>query len=104
MNINADVAFLGEDRLARVEAHPHTHRPSAQRNLRFLRGRDRIRGTSKGHEEGISLRVDLDAAVARNRVPEQAPVLGQHLCIPVPQLMQEPRRALDVGEEKGDGS
>ena len=54
-------------------------------------------------EERVALRVDLDAAVPRERVPQHPPVLGQRLRIPLrAELVQQPRRALDVREQEGD--
>jgi hypothetical protein len=49
-------------------------------------------------------RVDLDASVSLERLAECAPVLREHVGVLLPELVQEPRRALDVGEEKGDRS
>ena len=37
-------------------------------------------------------------------IPERRPVLGEELAITVPSSLQQSRRALDVGEEKGDGA
>jgi hypothetical protein len=55
--------------------------------------------------EAVALHLDLDPTVARERVAEQAAMLGQSAHIPVaPELPQHPRRALDVREEEGDGS
>jgi hypothetical protein len=60
-------------------------------------------GAWEGEEEGISLGVDLDSAFRGTGLANQAPVVGQDggiaLCT---ELVQEPRRALDVGEEKRD--
>ena len=59
----------------------------------------------EGDEEGVALRVDLDAAVAREGLAQDAAVLGERLCVGLaPELVQQPGRALDVGEEEGDGS
>ena len=33
----------------------------------------------------------------------QAPMVGQGVAIAVPELVQQPRRALDVGEQQRDG-
>ena len=78
--------------------------PPLERILRRLRACDGVRGACEGDEEGVALRVDLDAAVSRERLAERAPVLGEHVGVPLAELVQEPRRALDVGEEKGDCS
>ena len=59
----------------------------------------------QGIEERVTLRVDFDAAVARegiaiNRV-DARPALGVGLGA---ELVEQLRRALDVGEEEGDGA
>ena len=51
-------------------------------------------------EERVPLRVDLDAAVLCERVAHHTPVLGQQLRIPLAELVQQPRRALDVREQE----
>ena len=56
-------------------------------------------------EEGVSLRVDLDAALGRARLAHDPPVLGERLRVGLcAELAQELRRSLDVGEEEGDGA
>ena len=55
-------------------------------------------------EERVALRVDLDPAVLVDRLADDAMVLGQDVRVIVAELMEQLRRALDVGEEEGDGS
>ena len=71
---------------------------------RFGGCRDSFGGARKRDEEGIPLRVDLDARVLRERIPQDPPVLGEEVGICRAVLLEEPRRALDVGEEEGDGA
>jgi hypothetical protein len=40
--------------------------------------------------------------VRRERVTQDAAVLGEDIRVAVPELVQQLRRALDVGEEEGD--
>jgi hypothetical protein len=54
-------------------------------------------------ERALGLRVDLDAAVARERVAQDMPVLREQLRVALAVLVEQPGRALDVGEEEGDG-
>src|SRR6266699_4255333 len=67
MHIDTRVAFGTQGGLTRVQAHPDTHiyafRPgvSSKSALRFDRCRNSLGGTSKHHEEGVSLRIDLVA-------------------------------------------
>ena len=86
------------------QAHPHANRPVGKRLLSLARGRKRIARPREGDEECVSLRVYLDAAVRREGGPQRAPVLGQRLRVGVSELVQQLGRALDVGEEKGDGA
>ena len=102
VDVGADVALVRQQRRARVNAHPHRDR---QRRLGFLRGRQRTRRGRERDEERIALRVDLDAAVPRERVAQDASMLGERLrVLRLAELVQQPRRALDVGEEEGDGA
>ena len=59
----------------------------------------------EGEEEGVSLRVHLDAVVRGARLSDDSPVLGEcfrvRLCA---ELVQQPRRSLNVREEEGDGA
>jgi hypothetical protein len=59
----------------------------------------------KGKEEGVSLRVDLDPSFCGGRGPDDPTVLGQSFGgFLSAERVQEPRRALDVREEEGDGA
>jgi hypothetical protein len=69
-----------------------------------LRPRDSGRGACESDEERIALCVYFNAAVARERFSKHAPMLGQHIRVLVPDLLQKPRRPLNVGEEQGDRS
>jgi hypothetical protein len=54
-------------------------------------------------EEGIALRVDLDAAVSGARLANRRSVRGEHLRVRLrAELVQERGRALDVREEQPD--
>ena len=65
----------------------------------------RSRRRREGEEEGVALRVHLDPALGGARLPDHAPVLGERLRVALgAELVQQPRRALDVGEEEGDGA
>jgi hypothetical protein len=51
------------------------------------------------------LPVDLDSVVAPDGRQNGRAVLGQDFCVPLAaELVQQPRRALDVREEEGDGA
>jgi hypothetical protein len=59
---------------------------------------------SERHEERIALRVDLYTAVTSERVPQQAPVLGEHVGVIIAELLQQARRPFDVAEQKCDSA
>jgi hypothetical protein len=84
-----------------VEAHTHPDRTLGERRLR-LSGRLQRTGRGwKGDEEGVALGAHLDPPVAGEGLAHKTAVLGQGLRVCLgPQLVQEPRRALDVGEEE----
>ena len=64
-----------------MEAHADTDRAVRERRGAFRRRRSRILRRRKGHEERVSLRVDLDAAVGRERLAQRAAMLGQRVRI-----------------------
>jgi hypothetical protein len=66
-------------------------------------GSNGIAGRPERREQRVALRPDLVTAVTCERVPQQAEVLGQHRGVLLgPDVAQQPRGALDVGEEEGD--
>ena len=87
-----------------MDPDPDAHRAWFEGSLSLLSRRDRVRGSREGDEEGVALRVDLDARVSLECVPQSPAVLGQDLRIPVSVLVEQPRRAFDVREEEGDRS
>src|SRR5439155_12312154 len=104
MDIDPDVSLLGDDRLACVQAHAYANRPLAQRLLGVRRCCERVLRTPKGDEEGVTLRVDLDAVVAVKDLAQKAPVVGERVDVAVAELMVQPRRAFDVREEERDSA
>ena len=63
----------------------------------LARARERI-------EERVTLGVDLVPARLLKDLAQEPPVVGHDLPVFVAELLQKPRRALDVGEQKGDGA
>jgi hypothetical protein len=58
--------------------------------------RRRRPSAGEGDEEGITLRVDLDALVLGEHGAESPPVLVQRLAVDVAELLQQPRRTMTV--------
>ena len=105
VDVGADVALLRDVRRARVDADAYPDRPGREL-LRHLAGcgKRSWRGR-EGDEEGVALRVHFNAAVPRERIPDDAAVLGERSRVAHgTQLVQQPGRPLHVREEKRDRS
>ena len=72
--------------------------------LRIGRRHNRILRTPERHEERVALRVDLLSVVLRERGPQDAVVVSTCRSVALTELLQQSRRALDVGKEEGDRS
>src|SRR6266704_6438783 len=92
MNVDADVAILGEERFPCVEPHAYTNPAGAESLLSGGGGRGRVPRPRKREKECIALCVYLNSAVRRHRVSQQTPMLREHIRIRVAQLMQQTRR------------
>ena len=100
VHVEADVSLLGKPRLASVHPHPHAYRPIGKCALALRSGGDGVRRAGEGHEECVTLRVDLDALVVGEHTAESPPMLVQRLSVVVSELVQQPRRALHVREQQ----
>ena len=65
---------------------------------------DGVRGVGEGDEERVALGVDLDAAVRAERLAQHRDARPARSAYAPPELVQQPRRALDVGEQERDGA
>ena len=110
VDVEPDVALRGAHGLAGVEPHPIAYGdaagplPGPDRELALDRRLDRVAGGREDEVQPVARRAALDGAVARERLADQAMVIGQHLGIAVAELLEQPRRALDVGERQGHGA
>ena len=108
MDVEADVALVDELGLARVEADPHPQdalrRPPlrADRALEVDGRRDRVAGAGEDEERAVPGPVHLVPVPTARRLPHQLPQARADRPVPVSERVQEPRRALDVGEEERD--
>ena len=104
MHIDTDVPLPRQRRRTGMQTHPHPHRRRQQRRLRRFRGTHRSRRVGERAQKRIALRVHLCARVSGHRLSDQLSVLGQDVLVRGAELGEEPRRALDVGEEQSDGA
>ena len=103
--LEPDVSLGGQPRHARVQAGAHANGPVGERVHRLARGCGRPLRRRERDEERVSLRIDLDAAVRGDRRAHDPPVRIESVDVARrPELVQEPRRALDVSEEECDGA
>ena len=103
VDVVSDVALVGDERRPGVEAHADVDRAGRQRLGECCCCSESTGRRGEGEEEGISLGVDLDPALCRARLPDDAAVLGERFGVRFgAELVEEPRRALDVGEEECD--
>ena len=75
-----------------------------ERALGLDRRVGRVLGAREREEERVALRVDLGAAASLHGAAHDPPVVVHDLRVVVAELLQQPRRALDVAEEEGDRS
>ncbi len=104
VKVHADIPLGRQRRLAGVDAHAHAHPPGRERPLCFSGRRHGAAGRLEGDEEGIALGAELDAAVVVDRLAQYPVMLCEQDVVGGPELVQQPCRTLDVGEEECDGS
>ena len=110
MDVEADVAGHGAERLAAVDAHPDADigaarpRVLAERPLRLDRGRHGAADGGEREEQPVPGGIDPLAVVCLGRRADDPVVVGEERGVGVAELLQEPGRALDVGEQERDGA
>ena len=101
VHLKPHIARLTESHLARVHTHPDSQPERRQRHLCLTRRRQRIGGSGKCDEKRVPSRVHLDAPMRRPRHPRHPMVPRQQFPIGLrPELVQQSRRALDIGEQE----
>ena len=105
VDVRSDVALVGDVRRPGVDPHAHADRSRRKHLLCFGSSGNRGRRGGEREKERVALRIHLDTVVANERLTQGAAMLRQGICVCTgTQLLQEPRRALNVGEDEGDGS
>jgi hypothetical protein len=108
VHIQPHIVVPAQHPLPGVQAHPHPHRPprrpvvGGQPPLGGHRRPDRPHRATEGHKERVALGTDLHPPAPRDRPAHDRRVLVPDPRVPVPQLLQQPGGALDVGEQEGD--
>ena len=105
MDVDADVALVGEERRPRVQTDAHTHRAGRECLGQLGGGSEGSGRRRERDEERVALGIDLHSIVTGTCLADDLPVCGECLGIGLcSQLVQELRRPLDVGEEEGDSA
>ena len=109
VDVDADVVVPAQHPLAGVQAHAHPHREplrpgvGGQAPLGRHRGPDRRHRAREGGEERVALGADLDPVPIPDGPAQDGRVLVPDRRVASAQLLEQPGRALDVGEQEGDG-
>jgi hypothetical protein len=109
LNAQAGVVRLVDVGLAGVQPHAHPQlrpaRPalSGERELSGRRRGDRVPRPPKGDEHGVPRGPELVPSVVLERGAQDLPMVSERLDVPATQLLEQPGRTLDVGEQEGDG-
>ena len=76
-----------------------------ERPLRLRCSEQRLARIGEGEVEGVALHLHLHSTLAGERLPEQAAVMFErsYVCL-FAEPLQQPRRALNVGEEQRDSA
>jgi hypothetical protein len=107
MNVDADVVTIDHPRLTGVQPHPHSHlaavRPGVgrKRPLPIRCGQERLPGRAEHDEKSVPFHPDLAPVVRRERRAQQGAMAGQQVGVRIARPSQQPRRPLDVREQKG---
>ena len=104
VDIDSHIALGCDERLTGVNSDAHTDRAFGKAILSFARRLDSVAGPRERIEQRVSLSVHLDPAALSERGTEDPSMFRENLRVLVTEVVQERRRALDVGEEEGDGS
>ncbi|MGB3717048.1 MAG: hypothetical protein WA996_21725 [Candidatus Promineifilaceae bacterium] len=108
--VDAHVVFFHQPRFAGMQPHAHPHPdpfgPGIPGHGPLYAGHsaDGFSSFGEGGEEGVALGRDLLTVPAVDSLADDLVVAGQQISILISQLLQQPGRAFDIGEEKGDST
>ncbi len=101
-HVEPEVAVAGDLWLPRVQPHSSAYR-AGEPALCIGRRSNGIARARERDEEGLRLAIDDDTAVRGDGIEQDAFVFGDRRAVIATELLLQPRRAFDVGEEKGHG-
>src|SRR4026209_308811 len=105
MDVAADVALVGQKRRPRVYADTHSNQAAPERLGKAGRCHECSRSSGECKEERVTLGVNLDPALADACLATQTAMLRERRGVGLrSEFVQQPRRALNVSEEEGDGA
>jgi len=108
VHVDADVVVPAQHPLPGVQAHAHPDRGPRRPGVGGQgplggHGRpDRRHRAGEGGEEGVALGADLDPVAVADRPAQDGRMLVPDRRVAVAQLLEQPGRAFDVGEQEGD--
>jgi hypothetical protein len=109
VDVQPDVVLAARDALAGVNAHPHPHLvalgPRVRRKgaLCLDRGTERPWRGRKHGEEGVAVRLHLDAAGGGDGIAQDPVMYGEQVAVRLGGPLKQPRGPLDVREQEGYG-
>src|SRR5205823_267957 len=104
VHVEADVALLSDERLPRVNPDANANGAVAQAVTDLVGSGNGVRCSRERCEERITLRVHLDSRVPAKSAANDVAVGGEKVRVRVAVLLEQLRRARDVGEEERDGA
>src|SRR5262245_7811859 len=105
MDVCSYVTFVAKVGRAGVDADADLKGSSFERLRPLARSLERAGCSGERVKERVALRIHLDTSVTHEGCTQESPVLCKGLRVHLrPELMQQLRRALDVGEEERDGA
>jgi hypothetical protein len=108
VHVEPGVVAVGDHGFSGMKAHADLDRGAVRPRKRRQRALPGYRGGSgslrarEHDEEGVALGVDLDTALGRECGTKKAPVLVPQQRLTIADLLRQPCRSLDLGEQEGE--
>jgi len=108
VDVHTNVAFLHQPRLSGMQTHSNPHFNIVwpvvlgQSSLNIDHGCCSIGSPGERSKESVPLGIDLPPVVLVKGCPDDGPLVGQELAVPLAQLGKKLRAALYIRKKKGD--